>query len=239
VVGRHISEVERVFAVDRRSYAGAFELALAGETTAWVGSVGGATFECRLTPMRDPDGRVRGVIGVAIDVTEQRQAEEQRLDLERKLLAAQKLESLGVLAGGVAHDFSNLLMTILGNVTLALDELPGSPVREKLEQIETAARRGSDLTRQMLAYAGKERVVLEPVDLNDVVEEMRQLLRVSMSRAVRVTYDLRPELPAVDADPTQIRQVVMNLVINAAESLGERGGSIAVGPTSSSSTTRR
>jgi PAS domain S-box-containing protein len=229
VAGRHIREVEQALGFARESYASGFERALAGETAAWVGSALGATFECRLTPMRDTNGRVTGAIGVAIDVTEQRHAEAQRLDLERKLLESQKLESLGVLAGGVAHDFRNLLVTILGHVSLALDDLPpDSPAREKLGRIETAARRGSELARQMLAYAGRERVVLEPVDVNGVVAEMKELLRVSMGRAVRVTYDLRPDLPPVHADPTQVRQVVMNLVINAAESLGERGGAITV-----------
>ena len=229
VVGRHVSEVEKALGFKREPYAGAFERALAGEPAAWVGSVQGVTFESRLTPLRDADGRVTGAIGVAIDVTEQRRAETQRLDLERQLLEAQKLESLGILAGGVAHDFSNLLVTILGHVSLALDDLPaGSPAREKLARIETAARRGSELARQMLAYAGRERVVLEPLDLNAIVAEMRELLRVSMGRAVRVTYDLPPDLPPIEADPTQVRQVVMNLVINAAESLGERGGTIAV-----------
>jgi PAS domain S-box-containing protein len=230
VVGHHISEVAKALGFAREPYAGAFERTLTGETAGWVGSALGATFECRLTPLRDADGCVTGAIGVAIDVTEQRRAEAQRRDLERKLLEAQKLESLGVLAGGVAHDFSNLLVTILGHLSLALDDLPAdSPAREKLARIETAARRGSELARQMLAYAGRERVVLEPVDVNGVVAEMKELLRVSMGRAVRVTYDLRPDLPPVHADPTQVRQVVMNLVINAAESLGERGGAITVG----------
>jgi signal transduction histidine kinase/CheY-like chemotaxis protein len=206
-----------------------FERALAGESTTWIGTVGEATFECRLTPVRDAAGQVTGVIGVAIDVTERKQAEDVRLALERQLLEAHKLESLGVLAGGVAHDFNNLLVGVLGNVSLALDELPaGSPVRVRLERIEAAARRGSDLTRQMLAYAGKGSVALEPVDLNAVVEETDDLVHASLGSRVTLGCELARDLPAVEADRTQIVQVLMNLVINASEAMGDQEGVVTV-----------
>src|SRR5262249_44262488 len=155
-------------------------------------------------------GRVTGVTGVAIDVTERVQAEGARLELERGLLEAQKVESLGVLAGGVAHDFNNLLVSVLGNVSLALEEVPAdSPARAMLQRIETAARGGSDLTRQMLAYSGKGTVMIERVDVNAIVEEMKDLLHVSMGRGLGVDYELTRPLPTIEADPTQIRQVVM------------------------------
>ena len=204
-----------------------FERAFAGEEVAWVGSRAGATFECRLTPLRDGSGAVVGIIGVAIDITERREAEDARLLLERRLLEAQKAESLALLAGGVAHDFNNLLACVLGGASLVAAELPPeSPARQPLGQIEKAARRGSDLTRQMLAYAGKGAVTLEPVDLNAVVEEMRDILRVSLGPRVTVRCELAPRLPLVEADPVQARQVVMNLMINAAEAMGGLDGTI-------------
>jgi len=203
--------------------------AFAGEPVTWLGSVGDATFECRLTPAHGPDGRVTRVIGLASDVTERQQAEETRLFLERRLLEAQKLESLGVLAAGIAHDFNNLLVSVLGNASLALSDLPsGSPIREWIRQIEVAARRGSDLTRQMLAYAGQGSIALERVDVNALIEEMKGLLRVSVPRRVKDRYELAAGLPAIEADPTQIRQVLMNLLINAAEGIGGADGAITV-----------
>ena len=215
-----------------RTYAPArtyFDRALAGETVAWTGSLGDATFECRLTPIDDGRGGVAGIIGLAIDVSERRQAEETRLALERRLLEAQKLESLGVLAGGVAHDFNNLLVNVLGNASLALGELPpSSPAREAVRRIEHAARRGSELTRQMLAYAGKETIALERVDVNAVITDTSDLLRGSIARRVALAHDLAADLPAVEGDPTQLRQVVMNLVINASEAIGDAEGSITV-----------
>ncbi len=203
--------------------------AFKGEAVTWLRSVDGATFECHLTPDRGPDGRVSRLIGLASDVTERRRAEETRLALERKLLEAQKLESLGALAAGIAHDFNNLLVSVLGNASLVQSDLPtGSPIREPIRQIEVAARRGSDLTRQMLAYAGQGSTVLERVDVNALVEEMRGLLRVSIPRRVTTRYELGDDLPAIDADPTQVRQVLMNLLINAAEGIGAADGVITV-----------
>ncbi|MBS3821711.1 MAG: response regulator, partial [Phycisphaerae bacterium] len=142
---------------------------------------------------------------------------------------AQKLESLGVLAGGIAHDFNNLLVGILGNADLALTELsPVSPARESVQQIEISARRAADLCRQMLAYSGKGRFVIEPIDLSEVVEEMGHMLTVAISKNVVLKYNLPDDLPAVMADATQIRQVVMNLITNASEAIGDRSGVISV-----------
>jgi PAS domain S-box-containing protein len=228
LVGRKLSELASVF----RDYAPRngdhFARALAGETATWVGTVGSATFEYRLTPVLD-DGRVTGVIGVAIDLTERSHAEQARLALERRLLEAQRLESLGVMAGGIAHDFNNLLLTVLANVSVAREEVaPGSPLHDQLAGIETAARRGSDLTRQLLASTGKESVVLQPVDLNALIRELEELLRVARPRNVVVRYALDPALPPIDADPTKLRQALMNLLINAAEAVGQRGGAVDV-----------
>ncbi len=176
-------------------------------------------------PLQDLQGEVVRLVGRGQDITERKRAEEERRALEGKLLETQKLESLGVLAGGIAHDFNNLLVAILGNASLVLLDLPSeAPARKALEQIETAAQRAADLTRQMLAYAGKGRFVVQRLNINAVVEEMTHLLHASISKNVVLRYHLARELPAVEADATQLRQVVMNLVVNAAEAIeGEQG----------------
>jgi len=187
--------------------------------------------------MRRGDGQVRTVqlfarpfelggkpviLSVGRDVTEQR-------NLEQQMLHSQKLESLGVLAGGIAHDFNNLLTGILGNADLAKTEMsPLAPSRASLEGIEVAARRAADLCRQLLAYSGRGRFTIEPLDLRELVEEMGHLLLVSISKKVVLKYHFSEGMPAVEADATQLRQVIMNLIVNASEAIGERSGVISV-----------
>jgi PAS domain S-box-containing protein len=169
------------------------------------------------------------IVAIIADMTELRQAEEQRRKLEQQMLHVQKLESLGVLAGGIAHDFNNILLAITGNASLALMRLgPASPAVHYLQQIERAADKAADLARQMLAYSGKGRFVVEALNLNQVVEEMTKMLHVSISKRATLRYHLAPHLPAVEADATQIRQVVMNLAINASEAIGDRDGVISI-----------
>ena len=169
------------------------------------------------------------ILGVLRDITERVDAKEERRGLEGQIRHAQKLESLGVLAGGIAHDFNNLLTSILGNTDLALMDLsPISPARESIKHIQEAAHRAAELCRQMLAYSGKGRFVVEPVDLNEVVAEMGHLLSVSISKKAALKYELADGLPAVEADATQIRQLIMNLITNASEALGEESGVISV-----------
>ncbi len=159
---------------------------------------------------------------VARDVTEQTRA-------EAALLQAQKLESLGLLAGGVAHDFNNLLTAILGNLNLAQKNLPeGSPILPYLGNIERTVLRAADLTRQMLTYSGKGKFLIQAVDLRQVVEEMTHLLAVSISKKVVLHSEIPETLPALEGDPTQIQQIVMNLVINASEAIGDTEGSISI-----------
>ncbi len=163
-----------------------------------------------------------GILVVISDVTEARL-------LSAKLQSAQKAESLGVLAGGVAHDFNNLLVGILGNAGFALMELPPeSPVRVVVEDIQTAAQRASELTRQLLAYSGRGRFVIARLDLGRIVQEMAHLLSAVISKNVVVKYALAGELPAIEGDPTQIRQIVMNLITNASDAIGEGSGVITV-----------
>ena len=146
---------------------------------------------------------------------------------EARLQHAQKLESLGVLAGGIAHDFNNLLVGMLGNSSLALEDVPeGHRARTAVEQIQLASRRAAELTRQMLAYSGKGRFVVEPLDLSTVVREMMDLLMVSITKKASLVTDLPDGLPAVQADVTQLRQVVMNLITNASDALEGGHGTI-------------
>jgi two-component system, cell cycle sensor histidine kinase and response regulator CckA len=171
----------------------------------------------------------RLVLGTFQDNTERRKNEEQKLEMERRLLHAQKLESLGVLAGGIAHDFNNLLTAILGNLDLALREIPkSSPTRSKLDRAIQATNSAAELTRQMLAYSGKGRFVLELVDLNEVMRDNADLLRASIVRTATLDVDTAPDLPLIEADPGQIQQVIMNLVTNASEALGSEAGVIAI-----------
>jgi two-component system cell cycle sensor histidine kinase/response regulator CckA len=163
------------------------------------------------------------------EIIERELAEEERRRVQVKLLHAQKLESLGVLSGGIAHDFNNLLVGILGNAGLALQDLPpDSPVRETLRDIETAALRAADLTRQLLAYAGKGQFFVGPVNLSSVVEEMANLLATAVAKNARLDFQFPNALPTIEADATQLRQVVMNLITNASEAIGTASGTIAV-----------
>jgi PAS domain S-box-containing protein len=179
--------------------------------------------------MRDAKGDLIGVLGVARDVTAQTLEREERERLEEKVRQAQKLESLGVLSGGIAHDFNNLLTSMLGNADLAKDKvLSGIDVQDNLRDIETAARRAAELCRQLLAYSGKGQIQVHPLDLQKVVQEMGHLLSVSISKNVVLRYEFAPGLPLIDADASQVRQVVMNLITNASEAIGEKEGVILV-----------
>ena len=169
---------------------------------------------------------VAGVLGAAF---ERQRAERERAGLERKMVDSQKLESLGVLAGGIAHDFNNLLTSMLGNASLLRHDLPReSPLHPALEQIEKTAVRAADLCKQMLAYSGRGRFLLQRVDLARLVEDTTHLLEISISKKVVLRFNFAPGVPAVEADPTQLRQIVMNLVINASEAIGDRSGIIAL-----------
>jgi signal transduction histidine kinase/CheY-like chemotaxis protein len=177
----------------------------------------------------DSRGKPVKMIGTIQDITERREMEEEKRNLEQQVQQAQKLESLGVLAGGIAHDFNNLLMVILGHSELAQKEIsPMSPARRSLAEITTATQRAADLCRQMLAYAGKATFALERVALRGLVEEMAHLLKTAISKKAILNLNLVRGLPPIEADPSQIRQIVMNLIINASEAIGDRSGVITV-----------
>ena len=163
------------------------------------------------------------------EIIERELAEEERRKVQVKLLHAQKLESLGVLSGGIAHDFNNLLVGILGNAGLALQELPAdSPAQQTMKDIETAALRAAELTRQLLAYAGKGQFVVGPVNLSQLVEEMGNLLATAVAKNARLDFQFPDRLHTIEADATQLRQVVMNLITNASEAIGTASGTIIV-----------
>ncbi len=166
---------------------------------------------------------------IATDISERVRSLEDKRKLEEQMFHAQKLESLGVLAGGIAHDFNNILMAIIGNADLALMRLPAeAPAVHNLRQIEQAAGKAADLARQMLAYSGRGRFVIEPLNLNRLVEEMLHMLQVSISKQAVLRVNYNQHLPMIEADATQLRQIVMNLVINASEAIGEKSGVIAI-----------
>jgi len=163
------------------------------------------------------------------DISDRIRAEEERNQLERQLLQAQKMESLGVLAGGIAHDFNNLLMVMIGNLDLAQIRIQKeSPAIPHIRDAEAAAVRAADLTKQMLAYSGKGRFIIEEIDLNHLLKEMLHLLNVSVSKKAVLRFNPSDNLPAVEADATQLRQIIMNMVINASEAIGDRSGVIAI-----------
>lgn len=178
---------------------------------------------------RDATGRVVQVVGSAMDITERKEAELERLRMEDRLRESQRLESLGLLAGGLAHDFNNLLVGVLGNASMALQDLPmGSPVWEMVNNIRDSATRAAELTGQMLAYSGRGAFVVGMVDLSGAVREVMPLALTGVSRDLTLDADLAAKLPPVRGDESQLRQVVMNLISNAAESTPDGRGSVLV-----------
>jgi PAS domain S-box-containing protein len=186
---------------------------------------GGASIDVSLTisPIRSRQGEIIGVSHIARDITE-------RKHVEKHLQQTQRLESLGVLAGGIAHDFNNLLTGILGNISLALEGVSTNhPARLPLRNALGASERASDLTRQLLAYAGKGRFVIEPVNISGLIREIGELIQASIPKNVQLRLDLAPDLPYIEADASQLQQLIMNLVINGAEAIGEdKSGAVLV-----------
>jgi PAS domain S-box-containing protein len=185
-------------------------------------------FELTLAPLSS-GGAIVGVAAFLRDTTERRRAEAARLEMERAWQETQRLESLGVLASGIAHDFNNLLAVVLGHAELLLAELgEDSEQAESLQQIATAARRGSSLTQQILAYADQGRLANEPIDLNALIRELAELVARTLPGSAPVSYSLANGLPLVGGDAVQLQQLLMNLLTNAAEAIGEGEGQISV-----------
>ncbi len=175
--------------------------------------------------LRETDGRLRFVMGMIEDVTERRRAEEERARLEAQLRQSQKMQSLGTLAGGVAHDFNNILTAIGGNSQLALMDLePDHPARTSLAEIEAATNRAADLVRQILAFSRPQEPNRKVVKVQTVAEEALRLLRASLPATIEIRATTEPDTPDIAADATQIHQVIMNLGANAAHAIGDRSG---------------
>ena len=189
----------------------------------------GSLFPVEIVAQRIEALGTNKVLAIDRDLTERRQLEDERLAMEQRMLQAQKLESLGILAGGIAHDFNNLLVGILGHADLAREELEnGSTAHESLEQIEVAAQRAAELTHQMLAYSGKGKFVVQRIRLDETVREMAKLLEVSLSKKAVLRFELDPNTPPIEADSAQVQQVVMNLITNASDALGDKAGVITL-----------
>jgi PAS domain S-box-containing protein len=173
-------------------------------------------------PIRDVRGRITGAVVAARDITERKR-------LEQKLRESAKLESLGVLAGGIAHDFNNLLTSVLGHASLLLKELPeGSRASSSAREILHAAERAARLSSQMLAYSGRGRFVVERLDLSAHIRRLAPQIESAVSGPVELRFDLAPELPPVQADASQIRELLMNLVHNGVEAIGPHAGRVTV-----------
>ncbi len=174
-----------------------------------------------ISPIHDQTRALVGASYIARDITERKQ-------FEQRLLQAQKMESLGVLAGGLAHDFNNLLTDIMGNATLALKTLPKPEAKEGIQEVLLASERAARLVSQMLAYAGKGAFVVDRLDLSRVIEDIRPLIRTSISQQIALEWHLENGLSLVEGDRAQVQQLVMNLALNAAEAIGANPGTVSI-----------
>jgi signal transduction histidine kinase len=190
-----------------------------------------------VTANRLHDPSIEGFVLNMRDITERLQiehlgerleAQRVRQDLERRLQRAQRLESVGQLAGGVAHDFNNLLAAILNTASLVREDLePASPLQDDLAEIEDVARRGARLVRQLLLFSQRKPTTPEVLDLNAVIGDLDRLMRRSLGSQVRLGVDLDPQLAPVEADLSNVEQVLVNLLVNARDALGD-GGTVTV-----------
>lgn len=172
----------------------------------------------------DDENRLRGCFAVITDITERKDAEEEKRTMEQHLQRAQKMESIGTLAGGISHDFNNSLQAILGYTQILLmDKDEANPDYSKLASIERAAQRASELTQQLLAFSRKVESKMRPIDLNKEVSEIRNLLERTIPKMIDIELDLEKSLYVINADPSQIEQIMMNLAVNARDAIGEEG----------------
>jgi signal transduction histidine kinase len=196
---------------------------------ALIGAVAGWLRELLEQIKRQADQLAAERAALAAQIAERERVETVRRAFERKLWDMQKLESLGLVAGGIAHEFNNLLTIVLGHAGLVARELPPESLAyDSIRVIETAAQRAAALTTQMLAYAGKAEVTVAPLDLNALITDMARLLRISIGKRMTLDAQLATPLPPIAADTTQIRQVALNVIVNAAEAIGDADGVITL-----------
>ncbi len=219
--GEVVDQMREAFAAAREGSSSEFEYSL----KLWGGS---RSFSTRLSPVLH-DGVFGGVVSIVRDITELKRAEAEQKALEEQLQRTQLYESLGTLAGGIAHDFNNILMGILGNTDTIMEEIEG-PESSKalLAEIDASSRKAADLCRQMLTYAGRGTSSKEPLDVSELIRGMSDLLSVDKPFSASLEISPGGDLPRVEGDPTQIGQIVLNLVQNAFEALPGGSGAVSV-----------
>ncbi len=211
-----------------------FDRALSGEAVEFEGYINTRDgerryFHTRLTASGSDSDERRTIVGASRDITARHQAEDERRELEHRINEVQRLESLGVLAGGIAHDFNNLLSVILGNSALALaDARDTGPVAQRIHRIRAAAQHAAGLTEQMLTYSGRTPPSLKPVDLSAVVRDTSDLLQASLDARISLDLDISATPALMQGDTTQLRQILINLVTNAAEAICNKRGTVRV-----------
>jgi PAS domain S-box-containing protein len=223
----HESERERFGRIIERLNRGERVIGLELKALHKNGSLVDVSMSC--APLMDENGRLFGTMAMFLDIRDRLNTDAQKKKLERRLQQARKMESLAVLSGGIAHDFNNMLMGIMGNAELALLHLPPkSPARRSVTQIETAAKKASTLSLQMLAYSGRGTLIRRALDLSETVRAMETVLEKTFHLKATFIYNLADNLPLIEGDSAQLRQVIMNLVMNATEAMSEDRGSISI-----------
>ena len=186
-------------------------------------------FETIKTPMRNPDGKLIGVLGIARDITDRKKAEQEKKKLEQELRHAQKMESIGTLTGGVAHDFNNILGIIVGNTELALDDVPEwNPAYSSLKEIKTASLRATSIVKQLLSFSRKTDQKLQPIEVAIVIKDALKFLRSTIPSTIDIHQEIQTTDETILADPTQINQIMMNLCINASHAMEQTGGKLTI-----------
>ena len=229
VLGRHISFLTPTDQPDAMPHM--LEMVGQGQSadqieTVWITKGGGLLdVSLQVSPVRDDYGRIVGASSIARDITREKQkVDQERRSLESQLMQAQKLESVGRLAGGVAHDFNNMLAVILGYSELALQELPPQDgMFQTMEQIQDAAERAKGLTRQLLAFARKQVLEMKNLDLNEVLSNFNKMIQRLIGEDIKIDMSLADQLPLIDADPAMMEQVLLNLAVNARDAMPDGG----------------
>jgi signal transduction histidine kinase len=185
------------------------------------------TVEVHFSPI-EQNGQIV-LFSIVHDITDRKLLENERMEMQRKLLHAQKLESLGIMAGGIAHDFNSQLAVVLGNLELAIPELPpASEAKADIMNAIKAAKRSAELSRQMLVYSGSAFYLPNDIHLNELLYKNKSLLQSSVSKHVTLNLEIGDALPPINGDRDQIQSLVMNILVNASEAIGDQDGEVTI-----------